>query len=117
MNTQMEELLTRLEELNARAVESSDPVLHQAVDTVQVLELIKARGQLIAQLQPVLASHAPVSYVEWNRLVVIHHQGSRILENLMQVRTRVAVELGANSSGRVFLQRVTSMLAPVPDRS
>lgn len=117
MNTQIEELLIRLEEVNSRAVDGSDLALHQAVDTVQVLELIRERGALLEQLKPVLASQAPVSYIEWNRLVIIHHQGSRILENLQQVRNRVALEIGANSSGRVFLQRVTSLLAPVPDRA
>lgn len=116
MNTQIEELLTRLEEVNSEAADRSDPALHQKVDTVQVLELVRERGKLLDQLKPVLAAHAPVSYMEWNRLVVIHHQGTRILENLHQVRMRVASELGANASGRVFLDRMNSLLAPVPDR-
>jgi hypothetical protein len=117
MDTLMEELLTRLEEVNSRAVDSSDPALHEVVNTVQVLELIRERGLLIEQLKPELAARAPVSYIEWNRLVIIHHQGARILENLKQVRSQVALELGANSSGRVFLQRVTSLLSPMPNRS
>ncbi len=112
MESQIGQLLTRLEEVNSRAVEGSDPALQPSVDTVGVLELIRERGQLLEQLRPVLAAHAPVSYVEWNRLVVIHHGGARILENLKQVRSRVASELGANSSGRYFLERVRSVLSP-----
>jgi hypothetical protein len=115
MSTHIEELLTRLEEVNTRAVDSSDPALHQAVNTFQVLEIIEERGRLIEELQPVLAAHAPVSYVEWNRLVVVHHQGSLLLENLRQVRSRLALELGANNNSRLFLERVTGMLAPVQD--
>lgn len=105
MSTQIEELLVRLEEVNAQAVDCSDPV--------QVLELVRKRGELIRQLKPVLAAAAPVSYTEWNRLVVIHHQGNRIFENLIQVRARVALEIGANASGRLFLERMTGLLPAV----
>jgi hypothetical protein len=117
MNTEIDELLTRLEQLNCQAMDGSDPALQQSVDAVQVLELIRERGKLIEQLKPALAAHSPVSYVEWNRLVVIHRAGARILENLMTVRSRVASEIGSNASGRVFLERVTGLLAPVPERS
>lgn len=117
MSTQLEELLSRLEELSTQAVDSSDPALHPSVDTVGILEFIRERGSLIEQLRPVLAAHSPVSYVEWNRLIVIHHQGARILENVNHVRSRVAFELGSNASGRHFLERVNSMLPPASNEA
>jgi hypothetical protein len=117
MNTEIDELLTRLEQLNCRAMDSSDPALEPNVDAAQLFELIRERGKLIEQLKPSLAAHAPVSYVEWNRLVVIHRAGARILDNLNVVRSRVASEIGANSSGRAFLERVTGLLAPFPEQS
>jgi hypothetical protein len=111
MKMRIEEILTRLEEWSAQAVDISDPLLQDRVDTTQVCELIQRRGELIEQLQPVLAANAPVSYLEWNRIVVVHHQGSRIQENLGKVRIQLALELGANSNGRMFLERVTSLIA------
>lgn len=117
MNTEIDELLTRVEELTTLAMDSSDPVLQQSVDMVQVLQLIRERGKLLDQIKPMLRSHAPVSYVEWNRLVVIHRAGARILENLSQARSRVTSEIAANSSGRLFFARVTGLLAQVPERS
>jgi hypothetical protein len=112
MKTEIEDLLTRLEELSAEAVDRSDPAQENGVDTLQVRALLQERGRLIEELQPVLAANAPVSYLEWNRIVIIHHQGSRIQENLVQTRNQVALDLRVNSSGRVFLDRVSSMIAP-----
>jgi hypothetical protein len=104
MNTQLEELFSRLEHVSTELAESSDPLLTGAIEE---------RGELIQQLQRVLALQDPLSYSEWNRLVVIHHQGSRIQENLEKIRNRVALQLTENTGGRVFLERVTSMIAPV----
>ena len=87
------------------------------MNTVQVLELIQQRRKLIEQLQPLLIARSPVSYMEWNRLVVINHQGARIQENLSSTRNRVARELAGNASGRMFLDRVTSMIAPARNRA
>ena len=112
MNPDIEALLTHLEEVSARAAESSHPLLNADMDTVQVLKLIQQRRKLIEQLQPLLAVHAPLSYIEWNRLMVIHHQGSRIQENLAITRNRLALELAGNAQGRMFLDRVKSMIAP-----
>jgi hypothetical protein len=105
MPTQIEELLARLEEVSVELVDRSDPM--------QVIELVRKRGELIRQLKPVLAVSSPVSYAEWNRLVVIHHQGHRIFENLTQMRARIALEIGANASGRLFLDRMTGFLPAV----
>lgn len=117
MTSEIGNLLTLLEEVNSRAAENSDPSLNTAVDVVAVLELIKERGRLIEQLQPLLALHAPVSYVEWNRLVVIHHQGALISENLGRVRNQVALELGTSYGGRLFLERMTGMLGHPQNQS
>lgn len=114
---ELEDLLTRLEEVSARADEVCDPELVETANIDQVVELIKARGELIGQLQRLLASHSPVSFMEWNRLVVIHRQGTRLQENSQRVRSQVVRALAANSSGRVFLERVTGMLTPAPNRS
>lgn len=111
MKMQLEDLLTHLEQQSAQLVYISDLSLQEKVDTIQVRELLQCRRELIALLQPALAANAPVSYVEWNRMVVIHHQGLRIQENLAKVRSQLAFELGANANGRMFLQRVTNMIA------
>jgi hypothetical protein len=107
MNTELEDLLSRLEQVSAEAAESSNPLLAGAIEE---------RGKLIEQIQPVLASHVPLSYSEWNRLVIVHHQGSRIQENLENIRNQVVLELGGNTRGRLFLERVTSMISPALDQ-
>jgi hypothetical protein len=107
MNTEIEELLIRLEQVSTEAADSFNPLLSDAIEE---------RRKLIEKLQPVLASHAPLSYSEWNRLVVIHHQGSRIQANLERIRSQMALELGGNARGRLFLERVTSLITPALDQ-
>jgi hypothetical protein len=104
MDKQLEELFSRLEQVSTELAESSDPLLTDAIEE---------RGELIEQLQRELVLQGPLSYSEWNRLVVIHHQGARIQENLLKIRNQVALELTGHSGGRMFLERVTSMIAPV----
>ena len=107
----MNEILTRLEEVSARAVDCSESTVHDTVDIVQVCELIQERGSLLNQLQPILACDGSLTYPEWNRLVMIHRQGARLQENLIKARHKTALELGGNARGRVFLERVTGLIA------
>ena len=110
MNTELNHLLTRLEELSSEIADRSDPSLHENVDILEVRELIRERGKLIEQLQPMLAANTALSYEEWNRLVVLHHQGARIHENIERSRNRLVIDLSVNCSGRVFLDRITGLL-------
>jgi hypothetical protein len=116
MNVKIDDLLTRMEGVSARAIDSSDSTLHDTVNMVQVRELIRERGSLLNELAPVLASDESLTYSEWNRLVVIHHQGVRLQENLINARNKAAFELGGNARGRVFLERITSLIAPFPNQ-
>lgn len=108
----MQDLLNRLEDVSAQAVERSDPGLQDEDNAVPVRDLIQQREKLIGQLQPLLDANTPVSYQEWNRIVAIHHQGARIQNNLRQIRDRLALEMSASCTGHAFLERITGMLVP-----
>lgn len=82
--TIVDELLTELEQLSARGLE-----LAEAGDTVAAVPVIEARGNVVDRLTSL---SEPLSYADWNRLVVIHYQGNRIAASLQAARKVIAAE-------------------------
>jgi len=100
------ELLTRLEDVSARAVEITGTNT-EPFDCAAALPLIEERDALLTELNDVLQTSQTLSYIEWNRLVIIHFQGNRILENLLGFRSQAAVAWADNARAQAFIQRVS----------
>lgn len=111
MNTSIDGLLSRLEDLTAEAVKVTNPALNESVDTIAALELIGQRGALINQLNTALSSPAePLSYADFNRLIVIHFQGRQAESNLIHHRNQLANLLSTNTRERALLDRITGIV-------
>lgn len=110
MNSDIEDLLGRLEKISADLTEVTERSLPDAHNLLEVLDLITGRGALIEKLSVVLARSSPVSYSDWNRLVVIHSQGQRIGTNLAAKRNDILNQLALNAQGRAFLNRMTGLV-------
>ena len=111
MNTLVEGLLGRLEDLTAEAVKATNPALPEAVDPIAALELIGRRGALINELKSALSLPAePLSYTDFNRLVVIHFQGRQAESHLINYRNQLADLLSTNTRERTLFDRITGMV-------
>jgi hypothetical protein len=103
-------LLSQLESVSAEAVSITDPAVNETPDSVAALEKISERGVLVQQLHTELAAAGPLSYADFNRLVVIHYQGSRVEENLKLTRNQLAGQLSSNTRERAYLDCITGGL-------
>jgi hypothetical protein len=101
MNEIVDQLLTQLEELSARAVDFAGEG-----NTVAAADVIAERGTAIERLKLAIASSEPLSYTDWNRLVVIHCQGNRIHANLQTAREQIASEVVECARENAFLECV-----------
>src|ERR1035441_1309140 len=111
MNTLVEGLLGRLEDLTAEAVKATNPALPEVVDPIAALELIGRRGALINELKSALSLPAePLSYTDFNRLVVIHFQGRQAESHLINYRNQLADLLSTNTRERTLFDRITGMV-------
>lgn len=73
-----------------------------------LLSLLSERGELIG----VLTKHmegVTATYVEWNRMVVIQHQGLQIEVNLRAARQRLVTQASAQDRNRAYLDCVTGV--------
>lgn len=110
MSAIVEHLLTRLEEISAEAVRATDPAASDSETAGDGGKIIRERGLLIEQLNQALAAATDrLGYSEWNRLVVIHHQGTRVRHNLEARRNEIAMALNVSARGRAFLDCVTGL--------
>jgi hypothetical protein len=103
-----DELLTELERLGAQAFE-----LAEAGDTVQAATVVALRAKAVERLQLL---KGPLSYTDWNRLVVIHCQGNRIAASLQAARVRIASEFLDSMREHALLECMSGVLeseAPV----
>jgi hypothetical protein len=111
VNTSVDGLLSRLEDLTAEAAKATNPALHELVDTLAALELIGRRGALINELSSALSSFIePLSYTDYNRLIVIHFQGRQAESNLISYRNQLANLLSTNTRERTLLDRITGIV-------
>jgi hypothetical protein len=111
MSASVEGLLSRLEDLTAEAVKATNPALPEAVDAIAALALIGQRGALISELKSALSSPAePLSYTDFNRLIVIHFQGRQTESHLIDYRNQLANLLSTNSRERTLFDRITGMV-------
>lgn len=98
-------LLTELEELSAKALQETE-----AGNLTSAMHTIAQRGVAVGQLPTALAAAAPVTYVEWNRIAVIHFQGNRIQASLQAVRQRFAGERVQTAREQALLECVTGVV-------
>lgn len=110
MSARLDDLLSRLEDVSAEAVRLTDPALNDVADSAAAFEKVNERGGLVQQLNAELAAAHPLSYTDFNRLVVIHYQGSRVQENLRLTRNQIAGQLSANNRERAYFDCVTGGL-------
>jgi hypothetical protein len=104
------DLLTRLESVSMEAMKMTDPTANEVVDTIASDNKIQERGILVDQLNAELAAAGPLSYTDFNRLIIIHYQGSRTEENVQLARNQLAGELSLNTRGRAFLDCIAGGL-------
>jgi hypothetical protein len=107
MNKTVDEMLTTLEEVSAKVVDATDITQRDTLDASLTIPLIEKRGALIAELNNVLRTSEPLSYSEWNRLVIVHYQGNRIQANLLGLRSQAVVALADNARAQAFIERLT----------
>ncbi len=110
----IDKLLSRLENVSTEAVRITDPVLDATPDSVVAFEKISERGVLLQQLCTELGAAGPLSYPDFNRLVVIHYQGSRAEENLRLMRNQLAGRLSSHTRERAYLDCITAGLNAPP---
>jgi len=91
----VDHLLTELEQLSARALELAD-----AGDTMEAATVVARRGEAVERLQKL---SEPLSYPDWNRLVVIHYQGNQLAASLTSARRRIAAEFLETAREDAFL--------------
>jgi hypothetical protein len=100
-----DELLTELESVSAAAL------LHASTgDTICAASSIERRGVLIQKLTAMMAQSEPLSYTDWNRLVVIHYQGSRIAVDLHAARVQIAHEFVETSREHAYLGCISGVV-------
>lgn len=105
-------LLQELEDLSAEALEQVS-----AGQLKRAAESVRQRGVAVRHLQEALAAAGPVSYEEWNRLVVIHFQGNRVQEAFTQARAHLASELSAAGREQALLHCVYGTIKQKPVRN
>lgn len=105
MTDTLNNLLSELEELSAKAVDQAT-----AGELEAAAHTIFQRSAAVVGLQRVLAAAEPVSYTEWNRLAVIHFQGNRIHDMLLAARGQLAAELVESTRGQALLECVSGVV-------
>lgn len=109
------ELLTSLEEVTAKALGLSEPALGLGADLPETLVLIRQRDALIRGLCEMLPGR-DLSYVEYNRTLILSYQGQRLQDQLSDVRTLLATSLAAAMHQRAYAERVSGTVIgePIP---
>ena len=110
MSPLIDSLLPQLESVTARIFEMTEAALSAGDNIVQISDLVSERGLLVKQLDDLLAKNSPLSYSDWNRLVVIHNQGQRIEMNLQSTRGRIVNQIAMNARGQAFLNCVAGVV-------
>lgn len=104
----LEELLLHLEQASSEILSNLNPSAQDCVQHEDVLERIKARGKLIEQLAHQIGG-VTVTYVEWNRMVVIHRQGMQIEASLRQSKQGLIAQTSTSGRNRAFLDCVSGV--------
>jgi hypothetical protein len=100
----LDELFSELERISAEAVDQA-----AAGDIEATVRSINERGAAVLRLEAALKNAPPASYTEWNRLIVIHFQGKRILEHLAAARMRLGSDLIESERERALLDCVNAV--------
>ena len=112
MPDRFEELLPQLERLTASILkESAAP---DNYDPEHLNASLEQRSALVRQLSDCVTSSPPVSYTEYNRLVIVHFQGGQIEANLRNMRRGIATELSCGARDRRYADRIAGQFPPTP---
>jgi hypothetical protein len=101
-------LLSQLEQISSDILSRLTPSADAFASPEGLTTLIEQRGALIHQL----AKHvdgATATYVEWNRMVVIHHAGGQIEAGLRDARRQVTAQASVSGRDRAFLDCVNGV--------
>lgn len=108
-------LLSQLEQLSSDILGRLTPSGDSFASPDGLATLIEQRGVLIDQL----ANHVhgtTATYVEWNRMVVIHHAGQLIEAGLREARKHLTAQASVSGRDRAFLDCVNGVFT-APDTS
>jgi hypothetical protein len=108
MNSSVGALLRRLEEVSADLVGALE--LPAEADLTTVAELMETRCCLIDDLKFETANAGPFSYTDFNRMVIIHVQGSRVETRLQAIRQELKAAQGMNAQARAYIHCVHGVL-------
>ena len=86
-------------------------------DTKELLADLQQRTALIGQLSEALRSSPPLSYPEYNRLIIIQAQGQKIQASLEQMRGLIAAEMSGFGRDRMYADRLASQLPDISPAS
>ena len=110
---EFETLLRDLEEVTEQAFLLTLADSCSDADFSRCLSHIEKRSALIRRLGSVAG---PLSYTDYNRLVIIGFQGQRLQENLMRLRMQLAAAVAANRQQSTYAERVLGCF-PAPTTS
>jgi hypothetical protein len=100
---EFETLLRDLEEVTEQALSLTRAEACSDADFAHCHSLVEKRSTLIRRLENV---EGPLSYTDYNRLVIIGFQGQRLQENLLRLRMQLAAAVAANRQQSAYAKRV-----------
>ena len=106
----LEDLLSQLERITTEAVGAAAGA--EKSDFDRAVRLIVQRGELVRQLHDVIAASGPLSYMEFNRMVVVHHQGAQIEAGMKKTRETLQHARAEAERQRAYANCLHRMVAP-----
>jgi hypothetical protein len=110
MEMEINELLGRLEELSSALTRTVDAAAGVESDGDTVAGLLVQRGQAIEELTRAIAARGPLTYIEFNRMAVIHYQGNQAAIGLKQIRDEMDAALASTTRKQAFANRIAGTL-------
>jgi hypothetical protein len=101
-------LLSHLEQISSDILGRLTPPADAFASPEELTALIAERGELIHQLTKHVDG-VTASYVEWNRMVVIHHAGGQIEAGLRDARRQLTAQASVSGRDRAFLDCVNGV--------
>ena len=108
MKSSLDALLSTLEQVSADLTGALEAL--GDADLTTVAGLLETRRQLIDDLKAATSSDGPFSYTDFNRMVVIHVQGSRAETRLQALRENLKAASSMNAQQRAYIHCVSGVL-------
>jgi hypothetical protein len=102
-------VLEEIEQVTAAIVDQSSEV--NACDMVSLNVALRRRSELMRNLAEALRAETPVGPDEYNRLIVLHVQGTKINSNLLRIRDLLTTKLHQRSRERRYAERLADQVA------